>query len=412
MRRWIVLGALLGGVLATAPEVRAQQATMREGVYEKLSQAEAHAEAGEYGEALAKLADVERMRSLGAYEKAQLYTAYGFVYFRQDDLPKAIGAYEKVLQQPGLPEGVETGTRYTLAQLQFQAGDYRAAIAGVSQWLETATNPGANPYILLGQAYYQLKEYEQAVPAVNQAIEITRAQGKRINENWYLLLRLFHYELGNYPEVIRVLEQLISEYPKKEYWLQLAAMHGETGATEKRLAIYGVAHAQGMLATETEQVLYAQLLLQAGIPYKAGTILRAGIESGTIEKTASNYRLLSQAWTLAQEDSDAIEALVAAARLSGDGELDARLAQSYLNLGNFAQSAEAARSALKKGVNDSDQVQVLLGMALCEMDRYDDARQAFRRAQESPGSRDTASQWIAFLDREQAREAALESSFR
>ncbi|NNE44481.1 MAG: hypothetical protein HKN12_09745, partial [Gemmatimonadetes bacterium] len=284
---------------------------------------------------------------------------------------------------------------------------YEQCIARTNEWLQRATNPGSTPYILLGQSYYQLKRYREAVAPVEKAIEIAGAQGKAVQESWYLLLRVFHYELGEYGKVIEVLQRLVAAFPRPEYWKQLAAMYGEKGDDKRRLAAYDVAYQQGALTTESEHVMFGQLLIQAGAPYQGARVIRAGIESGVIAKTADNYRLLSQALTLAKEDADAIAALKSAAALSNDGELDARLAQSYLNLDRWKEAAESARAALGKGVDRSDQVQVLLGMALFEMDQYAAAKDAFRKAQSAPGSQKAASQWIAFIDREQERLAAL-----
>ena len=54
------------------------------------------------------------------------------------------------------------------------------------------------------------------------------------------------------------------------------------------------------------------------------------MESGRVTKNAKNYRLLSQAWMLSQEDERAVPALKEAARLSDDGELDVRLGNTVI----------------------------------------------------------------------------------
>ena len=76
----------------------------------------------------------------------------------------------------------------------------------------------------------------------------------------------------------------------------------------------------------------AQLLLGADIPVKAALIMEKGLDGGVIESNMNNWRVLAQAWQLAQEDEKAIPAMIQAASLSEDGELDLRLAQSYQNL--------------------------------------------------------------------------------
>ena len=99
----------------------------------------------------------------------------------------------------------------------------------------------------------------------------------------------------------------------------------------------------------------------------------------------------------------AVVALREAAALSGDSELDARLAQAHLNLGAWEDAAAAAETSLKKGVDDADEVQLILGMALYELERYPDAIDAFRVAQKTAKSAAMAGQWIRAIESEQNR---------
>ncbi|MBZ0270174.1 hypothetical protein K8I85_18630, partial [bacterium] len=149
------------------------------------------------------------------------------------------------------------------------------------------------------------------------------------------------------------------------------------------------------------------LLIRAKIPYRAATVLEKGLQDSVVDATAENYRLLSQAWSMAREDERSIAALGVAASMSEDGELDALLARSYLGQDDWTKAVEAARSALRKGADDEDQLQLILGMALFELARYDEAKSAFLEARAAPESRTAASQWIAYIDRELRRLADL-----
>ncbi len=405
-----VVGMLL---LANASEVLAQESrgiTMRERVYEKLSRAQEAADAKDFAKAFEFLQDVEKMRDLEPYEKAQLYTAYGFIYFTQEKYAQSIQAYEKVLQQENLPPALQASTLYTLAQLQFHAEDYGKAIQYLERWLSNATNPGPEPYVLLGQAYYQLERYREAVAPVERALAIARERDQPIKENWYLLLRAIYYELEDYPKLLEVLEILVTQFPRKQYWIDLGATYSAMGDEKRQLAAYDVAYAHGYLDGAREIVLYAQLLLQANAPYRAGVVLQKGLADGVLQKTVQNYKLLSQASILAREDTQAIEALTQAAKLSDDGELDARLAQSYANLDDWENAIKAARSALEKGVEDAHDMHVLIGMAHFEKERYDEAKTAFRLAQKSPDARGTASKWIVYIESEERRLQELRRS--
>ena len=122
---------------------------------------------------------------------------------------------------------------------------------------------------------------------------------------------------------------------------------------------------QVMLEKESDLVTMAQLYLQREVPYKAALLLTEEMETGRVAKNAKNYRLLSQAWTLAAEDEKAIPALQQAARLSTEGELDLRLGNAYLNLGQFGECVAAINNGIKKGgIKSPDHAQISLGMCL------------------------------------------------
>ena len=156
-----------------------------------------------------------------------------------------------------------------------------------------------------------------------------------------------------------------------------------------------------MLEKGTEFVTMAQLYLQAEVPYKAAKLLQEKMDGGIVEKSEKNYRLLSQSWMLAQEDSKAIPALKLAATLSGNGEVDARLANSYLNVGEYGDCVASARTAVRKGgLKSPDNIQISLGMCLYNLRRYADSKTAFREAAKVPRSQRTSGQWIRVIDAE------------
>ena len=425
--RLLALAAFLAFGLSATPAMaqqqsgeseESQQETRRTGsisekVYRKLAEAQELADAENYAAAQAILDEVKANPKLSPYETAQLYNFYGFVYYAQDRFQDSIRAYETVIRQPDIPPGLRDQTLYTLAQLHFTTENWPKAIELVKQWMASAENPGPEPYILLGSAYYQTENYQAMIEPIEKAMEIARERDIDVKEQWWLLLRVAYYELDDYKSVKDILEVLVVNWPKKEYWTQLSAIYGELENERGQLASYRAAYDQGLLVRSNELVQLAQLLLQADVPYKAAKVLEQGLADGIVEKTSDNYRLLAQSWQLAAEDKKAIPALKTAAGLSSDGDLDHRLAQSYLNLSQYDECIAAARDALRKGsLRRVDSANIVLGMCLFEMDRYEDAKKAFRAAAKDDRSRTTANQWLKFINSEQERERQLEESLK
>ena len=200
-------------------------------------------------------------------------------------------------------------------------------------------------------------------------------------ENWWLLLRAAYFELDNIPKVRYVLERLLIEWSKKEYWTQLAAIYGQDELEEKQISAYATAYQEGFLEKSNEYVQMAQLYLSKEVPHKAAVVLQTGFDEGIVDKEVKNWRLLSQAWFLAQEDQMAIIALREAAKLSDDGELDVRLARSLANIADYKSCVDAAQTGIEKGgLKRDDESYITLGMCQFEEDMYEDSKNSFKLA--------------------------------
>jgi len=397
---------------ATQQETRKTPA-MRERVYSRLSEAQECADEGDMDCARELLDRVREMSNLNSYEVAQMWNFYAFIYFTQDNYREAARAYENVLLQPELPLGLETTTMFTLTQLYFQEERFEDSLAMLERWFALTPTPAPDPYILMAQIYYSLERFREGIEPTRTAIQIAMDQNRELRENWYRLLNVFYYELEDYPNVIDVLSTMIEMWPKREYFIQLSAMYGQEGDEGRQLALFETAYEAGWLARSSEIVNLSQLLLQADIPYKAAKILEKGLEGGIVESTEANWRVLAQAWQLAQEDEEAIPALSRAADLADDGVLDVRLAQSHQNLAQWQDCVDAARSGMRKGdLRRPDQANMILGACLFELGEFNEARTAFEIAEKDSRSRVGARSWIQYVNAEEDRERQLEQALR
>ncbi len=171
---------------------------------------------------------------------------------------------------------------------------------------------------------------------------------------------------------------------------------------------YDAAHTQGMLEKESELVTMAQLYMQNEVPYKAATLLAKEMETGRVKKTAKNYRILSQAWQLAMEDEASIPALKEAARLSDEGELNLRLGNAHLNLGQYAECISSIEAGIKKGgIKSPDNAQISMGMCLYNEKKYRAAIAAFNEAGKTKRSQRVSRQWIRVIESDIEREKQI-----
>ena len=392
---------LLAGGPAIAQEEEGQpeqktkeaQAVSKE-VYDKITQAQEQVDAKDYQGALRTL-NALRQKKLTEYELTNVLNYIGFVYYNMEDTPRAISTYEEMLRIPSLEEQMRKQTIYTLAQLSTMEEEYNEALGYLDQWFALGTNPGPEPYILYAQNLYQVDKYREMVKPIETAMEIARKRDVQIKEDWYVLLNFAYFQQENFAQVRDIHKILLQNWPKKRYWFTLAGAFTELNSENNLIASYDALQTQALLTTESELVTMAQLYMQHEVPYKAATLLEEEMEKGRVSKNAKNYRLLSQAWSLAMEDEKAIPALKEAARLDRDGELYLRLANTHLNLGQYSECVEAAREGVRVGdLKSPDHAQVSLGMCLYNLKRYDDAIAAFRVASRTERSRKMARQWI------------------
>ena len=382
-----------------------QTVAMSQSVYEGLTAAQELVENKQYGEAkVAVDALLAQGDKLSPYEKAQIWNLTAYSYYLQENYQAAIQAYERVMSQPELPEALMLSTLKTKAQLQFTIEDYDGALVTINQLMDKVSEPAADVYMLLGQAYFQMGNYQAALEPIKTAVDMYRNQGLEPKENWLLLLRVIYYENKDYENMIAVLKELIQYYPKDTYLLTLAGAYSELEDTLKQMVIVETLYEQGYLQTANHIVNLANLYLLHEIPYKSATLLEKEMASGIVPENERNLRLLSQAWYMSREDEKSIPPLARAAELTGDGELYVRLAQSYLNLEDWDQAAASVRTGLQAGnVNRVDTANIMLGMALFNQDKFSEARTAFERASRDERSRRVAQQWISYVDSEIAR---------
>ena len=387
-----------------------QTVAMSQPVYEALMEIQELVEADDFGTAQSKIADLQGgKKKLSPYESAQIWNLSGYAYYLQERYPDAIRSYEKVLQQPELPEALQQSTLKTLAQLHFTVENYKLALETIERLMAIVTEPAADVYMLLGQAHFQMANYEKAIPPIKTAIDMFREQGKTPRENWLLLLRVCYWELKDFPNMLLVLEELIQEYPKDSYVLTLAGVYSELGETKKQLALTEALYEKGYIDGKSHAVNLANLYLLHGIPYKAAKVLEKEMAAKTVPTDVRNLRLLSQAWYSAREDEKAIPPLKQAAAISEDGELYIRLAQSYINLERWTEASESANKAIKMGgLKRVDTANIMYGMALFNQKKLEQARRAFQAASKDNRSRRAAQQWMKYVDSEIRRRDTLD----
>ncbi|MBW2444367.1 MAG: tetratricopeptide repeat protein [Deltaproteobacteria bacterium] len=370
-----------------------------EWAYKRLNKAHELLADEKYDEAVGPLKELERRKSTSAHERALTWQTYAYIHSSQGHYEKAIGAFEKCLAQDALPEATRLSTLYNIGQLYLSVDRFKEAVSTFESWLSQVENPAASAYYLVAVAHMQGGDIKKARPYARKAVG--RA-GRPVESSLQLLLAI-EFELKNYKQVERVLEALVTYFPKKAYFTQLSAIYGELGKEKRALAVLELAYVQDLLARESELVNLAQRYLHHEVPYRGARVLAKGLDEGIITNTSENWELLSNAWLQARENDEAVGPLERAAALSADGDLFVRLAQVHLEREDSTAALKALRKALEKGkLAEPGKAQLLRGIAFSGSKQFGPARTALTAAQKYEKSRHQAQQWMAHVESQEA----------
>ncbi|MGB1290900.1 MAG: tetratricopeptide repeat protein [Pseudoalteromonas sp.] len=386
---------------------------LREKVYSQLARAQKLADDGDAKAGLEALDSIkERASSMNDYEIAMMHNFYGFIYYNENDLAKAIASFENVVNAEAIPETLRLSTTFSLAQLAMANGDYNKVISFLDDWDEINTKPKTDAYyVLKAQAFYQMKDYSKGINSINQAIAQADSEGKEPKENWLVLQRAMYYSLNKPQSVVDVLERMVKLYNKPEYWVQLGGMYGETGAEKKQLAVLEAAYQQGFLTSKSALTQLSQVYMYNGLSYKAADVMQQAMASGVVEKTAKNYAFIAEAMVQAKEDEKSAQFFAKAADLSTHGKYDQRLAEVLINTQHYNKAADAARAALDKGGLDFESnAYVALGMAQYNLKNFDASILAFEQAEKHKKSQRLATQWIKYVKNEKVHAETLRTA--
>lgn len=385
------------------PEVYAEQATVSPQLYQKLQKSEKLIAGKSYGEA-ERLLQSALSDAANDYERATVLRSLATYYQLREDYRKAAELLSKSLALNALPAEQQHQALLNLGQLYMASDQFRKAVTVLESWMAKHSKPHVQVYVLLANAYAQLKQSRKALPYIQKAIKLA----KKPSESWYQLELALVYELRDYAGAAKVLQALIRQNPdKKQYWEQLASVYQQMKQPTKAASIKELAYKKGLLASEKEILDLFNLLLYINAPYKAAVLLDKELNAGRVASTAKSREQLANAWTQAREFDRAVSALEAASKLSDKGILYQQLGQIFVEQEKWQQAAKALSKAVNKGgLKQPGNAYLLLGMSYYELKQIVNARHAFTAAGKYRKTQSAAAQWLSYIDNEQSAESA------
>ena len=392
LRRALLAAALLAA--CAAPSVHSAYLLSQQ-VYDVVTAAAEHTDAGDYAAAREKLKRFAARQSLNPYERAVIEQQLGAIASATDDYAAAAAHFEEAMKADGLP-------RTFLAQLRYNAAQVYLALERASdaaRLLEALFAAGDEPppaaYFSMAFARHLAGRDEEALDWAERGLRAHPAP----DENHYVLASGLNLQLERWARARELLAEMIRLFPSKAiYWRQLVAASLSMDDEEQALVASELGYRRGLLREGDDVLRLARLYLYHEFPHKAARLLARGMDDGVIEATADNYELLASAWINAREHARAIAPLQKAAQRADDGELFLRLARLWVEDEDWPRAHQSLEQALERGgLDDEPGARLLRGIVLAKRNRTAEAKAEFDYCLGFQATKTEATRWLEYI---------------
>ncbi len=387
---------LAAALAAGVPSVAHAQQALRPEVGKPLQQAGELLRAGKAREALAKVAEADRVPNKTADEQLTIHRMRGAAAQRAGDNATAIQAFEAAMASGRLPGAEAAQVAESLAFAYSQQRNW----AKTTEWAQRAQQLGANSAQLRQLVAYvqsQTGDYAAIARESQAAIAAAEQAGRRPAEDDLLRLADAQQRSNDQVGYLNTFEKLLTHYPKKEYWnAYLARVMRKPGFADRLgLDVMRLKLATGNLATADEYMEMAQLALQAGLPSEGRRVVERGMAAGVLgtgDQAARHQRLLDLAIRQEAEVRAALERAGAEAAAAKDGNALVQLGMVYVSIGEAERGVQLIEQGIAKGgLRRPDDSKLRLGQALLATGKQrSKAVQTLRSVQGADGTADIA----------------------
>ena len=344
----------------------------------------------------------ERYDRLNDFEKSTLLNFYTNLYLSTDQIDLALQTFERILTIDELR--IESRQRALMALGQLYMGEDRFtdAIDAFDRWREISDEENENVFLGLANSHYNLAQYNEAIPYLISHMELVQANGGTLAKNIYGLLNLMYIELEDYVNAERITKQMVTLFDEPSDWRNLSAIYGYLDDDKKRIETLSISFAKGYMENESEFLNLAQSLAGADAPYQGAKVLEAGMQKGAVEEDEDNLERLVQMYMLAAEYEKALVPAIKAAEMAETGDAYDQLGYVYYMLHDYRNSADATAKGLERGgLDNPGDAQLFLARALVELDEFDAAAEAARKAQDL--GENSARSFLTYIERSKQR---------
>jgi len=306
---------------------------------------------------------------------------------KQDDVT-AIAKFKEAYALDALPNSQQFQVLYNIAIMQIQSEKYDDSLNTINEWFKVTGAQKADAYALQGNAYYRMEKYQPAVEAMKKALSLS----DKPSDSWNQILMASYAELDQFDEAAKVVEQQLAKNPNDaKLTTQLATIYVKGKQDQKAVDLLAAAKQKGLLTSENDYKLMAQLYDQLDKPKEGAAVLSEGFSKGIIKPSYEMYKLLGDSYALGNDDTHALDAYGKASPLSKDGNIDYVRGSLLMNNDRGKEAVDALRQAVAKGnLKQPGEAYILLGDAENNNNNSAGASAAWEKARAYPSTKQMA----------------------
>lgn len=386
--------------LSTAPVMAAdaQGPVVSRPMEKPLKAAQDAMNAKKYDEALELLKQAQSNPEKKPYDQFVINEFLGPIYARQNKYAEAYEVFSADAESPYLTQG--KADRYkVLATLAYSLKNYAAA----ADWGNKAIAAGDHSndvQLIVAQSYFLQNKYKDAAVATQELVSRAEKAGQRPQEANLKLLWECYRKLHDDNAEGKIIEKLLTYYPKPDYWANAMASLQQMPNRNDRLTLqtYRLMQDVGTMKRADQYAEMAQLAQEQGFPGEAQVVLEQGLAKNVFTEQREKdraVRLLEAAKKLATSARQSLPNDEKTAAVAPNGEVLVAVGSSYLiNANDPAKAVPLITQGIAKGglksVNDA---YINLGLAEFRAKNAAEAQKAFDKVDKDPGYERLAKLW-------------------
>lgn len=356
-----------------------------------------------FKDANAELKKAEGVANRCPYENFVIDQLRAAIATASGDTASAIRAHEALLASGRLASADQLRSLQALGAMNYQAKDYAKAISWTNKYFQAG---GGEPAMktVLAQSYYLTNDCANAVKVQQEQINGDIKAERTPAEGALQLIAACYSQMKDSANLFKAREQLVLNYPKREYWTDLIKSVANRPGFADRLSLDAarVEYALGTLSSDSRYMEMAQYALISGASGEAKDIVERGFASkvlGTGQQAERHNRLRNMVNdTVAKEQPQLDQKLTDALANPKNGDAIAAAAFAFVGYGHPEKAIPVMEQALAKAeFKRKEDAKLHLALAYIAAGQQPKATALLATVTGTDGTADLARLWTVLL---------------